>query len=59
MNMMGNFGGVAGPIVVGYILQATGHNWALTFYVRRRSTCSARALALHRPRTPLDEAEAR
>ena len=23
----------AGPIVVGYILQATSHNWALTFYV--------------------------
>jgi MFS family permease len=33
MNMMGNFGGVAGPIVVGYILQATAHNWNLTFYV--------------------------
>jgi MFS family permease len=33
MNMMGNFGGVAGPIVVGYILQTTNHNWALTFYV--------------------------
>jgi MFS family permease len=33
MNMMGNFGGVAGPIVVGYILEATNHNWALAFYV--------------------------
>jgi len=33
MNMMGNLAGGVGPLVVGYILQATNQNWALTFYV--------------------------
>ena len=31
MNMMGNLGGAAGPIVVGYLLKATGQNWALVY----------------------------
>lgn len=33
MNMMGNLGGALGPVVVGYILQTTNQNWALTFYI--------------------------
>lgn len=33
MNMMGNFGGSFAPIATGMILQATGGNWAMTFYV--------------------------
>jgi MFS family permease len=33
MNMMGNLAGGVGPLAVGYILQATNQNWALTFYV--------------------------
>ena len=33
MNMMGNFGGMAGPLVVGYILQATNRNWEITFWL--------------------------
>jgi len=33
MNMMGNFAGGIAPIAVGYILQWTDHNWAITFYV--------------------------
>jgi len=32
MNMMGNFGGMAGPLVVGYILDST-HNWEITFWI--------------------------
>jgi len=28
---MGNLGGAAGPIVVGYLLKATGQNWALVY----------------------------
>jgi ACS family glucarate transporter-like MFS transporter len=33
MNMMGNLAGGLGPLAVGYILKATGQNWAVTFYV--------------------------
>ncbi len=33
MNMMGNFGGMAGPFVVGYILQVTTKNWELVFAI--------------------------
>jgi len=33
MNMMGNLAGGVGPLAVGYILQATNQNWALTFYI--------------------------
>jgi sugar phosphate permease len=33
MNMMGNFGGMAGPLVVGYILQFTNRNWEITFWL--------------------------
>ena len=33
MNMMGNFGGMAGPLVVGLILQFTHRDWQLAFLV--------------------------
>jgi ACS family glucarate transporter-like MFS transporter len=33
MNMMGNFGGVASPLAIGYMLARTNNNWELTFYV--------------------------
>ncbi len=33
MNMMGNFGGMAGPLVVGYILYFTNRNWEITFWL--------------------------
>ncbi|HEY4301213.1 MAG TPA: MFS transporter, partial [Candidatus Didemnitutus sp.] len=31
MNMLGNVGGMAGPIVVGYVLDRTGRDWHLAF----------------------------
>jgi MFS transporter, ACS family, glucarate transporter len=31
MNMMGNFGGMAGPFVLGWILQLTDRNWQVAF----------------------------
>lgn len=33
MNMMGNFGGMAGPIVVGLVLSLTGRDWQLAFAI--------------------------
>lgn len=33
MNMMGNFGGMAGPLVVGWVLTATGRDWHQVFIV--------------------------
>jgi MFS family permease len=33
MNMMGNFGGMAGPFFVGVVLQATTRNWELVFAI--------------------------
>ncbi len=33
MNMMGNFGGMAGPLVVGYVLYFTNRNWEITFWL--------------------------
>ena len=33
MNMMGNFGGMAGPMVVGLVLQFTNRDWQLTFMI--------------------------
>jgi MFS family permease len=33
MNMLGNFGGMAGPIVVGYVLDLTHHNWQFAFAI--------------------------
>ncbi len=33
MNMMGNIGGMAGPIVVGYVLDLTNRDWQLAFVI--------------------------
>jgi ACS family glucarate transporter-like MFS transporter len=33
MNMMGNIGGGLAPLAIGYILNYSGHNWAITFYI--------------------------
>lgn len=33
MNMLGNFGGMAGPIVVGHVLAWTNRDWQLTFAI--------------------------
>jgi MFS family permease len=33
MNMAGQIGGAAGPVVVGYILQYLNHNWTLTLVI--------------------------
>jgi MFS transporter, ACS family, glucarate transporter len=33
MNMMGNIAGGFSPLIIGYILAATGQNWDLTFYI--------------------------
>jgi len=33
MNMMGNFGGMAGPLVVGLVLQYTNRDWQLAFLI--------------------------
>lgn len=33
MNMMGNFGGMAGPVVVGFILAHTARDWQLAFAI--------------------------
>jgi len=31
MNMLGNFGGMAGPVVVGFVLDWTHHDWQMAF----------------------------
>ena len=33
MNSWGNLGGAISPMVIGYVLQWTGNNWNLTFYI--------------------------
>ena len=33
MNMMGNFGGMAGPIVVGFVLSLTSRDWQVAFAI--------------------------
>ncbi len=33
MNMLGNFGGMAGPVVVGYVLDWTSRDWGLAFMI--------------------------
>ena len=33
MNMMGSFGGMAAPLVIGVILDVTARNWELTFWI--------------------------
>jgi len=40
MNMMGNFGGMAGPVVVGWVLSVTGRDWQQVFMI----TCAIYSL---------------
>ncbi len=56
MNMMGNFGSLASPIAIGYILKFTNNNWTLCLY----SVVAAYLLGtlcwpLMDPVTPLEE----
>jgi len=58
MNMMGNFGGMAGPWVMGHILQGTGGNWEITFWLSS-AACFLGALCwlFVDPVTPLEGAK--
>ncbi len=59
MNMMGNFGGVASPLAIGYILSRTNNNWDLTFYVSAAVYFSGVIFwSLLDPVTPFDPAAA-
>ena len=33
MNMAGNIAGGVAPVAIGYILEFTGHNWPITFWI--------------------------
>ena len=58
MNMMGNFGGMAGPFVVGYILQFTDRNWLITFWLSSAIYfLGALCWLFIDPVTPLESAE--
>jgi MFS family permease len=55
MNMMGNFGGMAGPLVVGLILTLTGRDWQMVFLVTSIIySLSAFCWLLIDPVTPLE-----
>jgi MFS transporter, ACS family, glucarate transporter len=57
MNMMGNLGGVASPIVIAYILKHTNSNWTLTLYVSAAIYFAGMFCWLFLdPVTPLEEA---
>ncbi len=56
MNMMGNLGGVFGPIFVAQILKLSGDNWTLTFWVSAVLYAIGAACWLFiDPVTPLDQ----
>ncbi|MHB8899304.1 MAG: MFS transporter [Thermoguttaceae bacterium] len=55
MNMMGNFGGMMGPLVLSYLLMWTGDDWDFTFYVSGAVyVVGGVAWLLIDPITPLD-----
>lgn len=57
MNMMGNFGGMAGPLVVGYVLYFTDRNWQITFWLSSAIYfLGALCWLIIDPVTPLEEA---
>jgi len=59
MNMMGNFGGMAGPIVIGYVLDWTHHDWNLTFvFATAIYFIGAICWLFIDPVTPIEESEA-
>lgn len=56
MNMMGNFGGMAGPLVVGLVLQFSNRDWHLTFLISSVIyVLGAFCWLLIDPITPLEE----
>jgi ACS family glucarate transporter-like MFS transporter len=58
MNMMGNFGGMVGPVAVGYILQNTARNWEITFWLSSAACLLAAVCWLFiDPVTPLEGAK--
>lgn len=57
MNMLGNLGGMAGPIVVGWVLMLTHHDWRTVFVVMSAIySLGAFCWLLLDPVTPLEEA---
>jgi len=60
MNMMGNFGGMAGPLVVGLVLQYSGRDWQLAFLISSIIyAMGAVCWAWIDPVTPLDQKTSR
>jgi MFS family permease len=60
MNMMGNFGGMAGPVVVGVVLSLTNRDWHLAFVISAVVYFSGAILWLFiDPVTPLEKKIAR
>jgi MFS family permease len=58
MNMMGSFGAAVAPLVIGFILEFTGRNWALTFWISGASYFLGGLCWLWLdPVTPIGEAE--
>jgi MFS family permease len=58
MNMMGNFGGMVGPLVLPYLLNMTNNNWNFTFWVSGAVyAIGGVAWFLIDPVTPLDQDE--
>ncbi len=56
MNMMGNFGSLASPIAMGYILKYTGNNWTWCLYsVAAAYLLGTLCWPLMDPVTPLEE----
>lgn len=55
MNMMGNLAGAVAPVIIGYLINITGSNWNLTFYISATIYLGA-ALCWYflDPVTPLD-----
>jgi MFS family permease len=55
MNTLGQLGGTVAPAVIGYILQWTNHDWAITFYVSVAVyCCGILCWSFLDPVTPLD-----
>jgi len=60
MNMMGNIAGAVAPVVVGYILKYSNHNWAITFWISAAIyLLGAACWRWIDPVTPIDEASSR
>ncbi len=56
MNMMGNLAGGMAPLIVGYILEHSNKNWALTFYISAAIYMAGMVCWMFiDPVTPLDE----